>query len=385
MKRALTALASLLLLSTAASVASAAMDEGASFEGRKVHGGFEIAGYLNTAMGFQHFGRAASTELADDGSFAGPIGEAVPHITLPSMPAGGEDFTEFYVPDVEIDLIKTFGKRARLRADLRFGRLESGSLTMIPAIIHAYCAVTLSQKHALELVVGRFGMPPGFEPYDTYDNDTISWSIIWRGLVAPGSGTGVRLAWSPNDHIDLFLAATNGIIHDWTLKGNNLPTFTASMLLKWGPMARQSTFALTQFVGPETAGDRPITIGTDATLSWWASKRWQLGLEGIFQRDDNDSGPDVNYLGGLMNLHFEPVPSWYTVLKYAFVSQGAYGNFILNLTGSEQKIHEISLGAGHYLTDSAKLKLEARLDVIDPAAAPWQWVAGAALGLSYAF
>lgn len=385
MKRALPALAALLLVAGAAATASAAMDEGSRFEGKRVRGGFEIAGYINTAVGFQHFGRATTTEIADDGSYAGPIGEAIPHFNALYMPAGGQAFTEFYVPDVELDIIKTFGDRARLRADLRFGRQESGSLTAFPAIVHAYGAVTLSKKHGLELVIGRFGLPPGFEPYDTFDNDTISWSMIWRGLIAPGSGTGVRLAWSPSDHIDLFVAAANGFVHDWTSKDNILPTFIGSMLLKWGPMARQSTFALSPFVGPEQGENRPLTIGTDATLSWWISKRWQLGLEGIFQRDDNDAGPAVNYVGTLLNLHFEPVPSWYTVIKYTFSWQGAPGTLALNLTGAEQKIHEMSLGAGHYLTDNVKLKLEARMDVIDPVAAAWQWVAGAAMGISCAF
>jgi hypothetical protein len=353
---------------------------------QRVRGGFELSGYLNTVMGFQHFSDESITERADDGSYGGPIGEWIPDTRSPFPPAPGTNRLTFAVPNLELDIVKHFGERARLRADLFFGRPASGSDIANTAISHAYGAVTLSKEHGIELLIGRFGLPPGFEPYEAYWNDTISWSIIWRALIAPGAGTGVRLSYAPWEHLDLFFAATNGLVHDWTSKLNDLPTFTLSALFKWGDKAKESTFALTPFVGPESGGNTPITVGADATLSWWMTKQWQLGLEAIYQRDDAAAGGvDTSYWGGLVNLHWEPTPAWYGVLKYAMTWQGAPGNGVLNLTGAEQVVHEMSLGMGHFLADGMKLKLEARFDIVDPPGAAAQWVGGGALALSCAY
>jgi len=351
------------------------------------NGGFELSGYLNTAVGYQHFSHDPVTERADDGSFGGPIGEWLPDVTNGTIPTPGHQYFQFFVPDVEIDIVKHFGDRARLRADLFFGRAASGSENIDLAMSHAYAAVTLSKKHRLELVLGRFGLPPGFEPYQAYFNDTVSWSIIWRGLVAPGAGTGIKLDWKATDHVELIVAATNGLVHDRIVKNNHLSTFISSLVLTWGKPSKQSSFALTPFVGPESGGNRPLTVGSDATLTWWVNDHWQLGLEAIYQRDDevDGLGVDTSYIGGLVNIHWEPVPQWYGVLKYANTWQNAPGNGVLNLTGAEQFIHEMSVGMGYYIADGMKFKLEGRFDIIAPKHAATQWVAGAAMGFSCAY
>ncbi len=349
------------------------------------NGGFEITGFVNTAYGFQHYSDDPITEFAIDGSTGGPIGEWVNVGPIGGPQLQDSTISQFFVPDVEVDIIKSFGNRARLRADLRFGRPNSGSQIAGIGVTHAYAGVILSHKHGIELLIGRFGMPPGFEPYDNYDNDTVSWSILWRGLLTPGSITGVRLTYSPSEHTELFFAAGNGFINDDTTKGNQLPSFLASALFKWGPLARQSTLVLSPFAGPESGGNRPVTIGGDATLSWWINNTWQLGLEAVGLRGGNSNGPSTSYLGTLFNLHYEPAPSIYGVFKYSFAWQTGPGTANLNLTGAEQRIHEISVGMGHYLGDGLKLKTELRLDLIDPTYSAMQWVGGAAMELCYAF
>ncbi|MFA5811215.1 MAG: outer membrane beta-barrel protein [bacterium] len=356
---------------------------------RSRNAGFELSGYINTAMGFQHFSNDPVTEVAYDGSSGGSMGEWLPITSFGGSITPGEDFFEIAVPNVELDIVKHFGDRARLRADLQVGRPNSGSQVGTNTLSHAYAAVTLSKKYGLELVVGRFGLPPGFEPYEAYYNDTVSWSIIWRGLIAPGSGTGVMLTWSASDYIDVMVAAVNGLINDSLLKDNNLKTFIGSMLVTWGDEAQPSTFALSPFGGPESGGNRPMTIGADGTLTWWINKRWQLGLEATYQRDNaiagNPASKDTSYLAGLINIHWEPDPAWYAVARYTTSWQNGPGNVALNLTGAEQMIHEITLGMGHFISDGVKFKLEGRFDIVSPKSSARQWIAGGAMGLSCAY
>ncbi len=351
--------------------------------------GFEIFGYLNTAVGFQHFSNDPITDVADGGSFGGSLGEWLPNVANGTIPTPGEDFFEIAVPSLELDIVKHFGSRARFRSDIFFGRAASGSQYFGVSLSHAYAAVTLSNKYGLELVVGRFGLPPGFEPYELYFNDTVSWSIVWRSLIAPGAGTGAMLSWAATDYIDVLFAVTNGLVHDWTSKGNTLPVFMTTMLVTWGDEEKPSTFALSPFVGPESGGNRPLTFGADATLSWWINKRWQLGLEGTFQRDNavvgNPLARNTSYYAGLLNVHWEPNPAWYIVGRYTTSWQTAPGNGVLNLTGAEQKIHEFTLGMGHFIAEGVKLKLEGRFDVVSPKTSSRQWIGSGALGLSCAY
>lgn len=351
-----------------------------------VMGGFELSGYLNTGAGFQHFSNDPITERVNDGSFAGPIGEWLPEAIGGTVPAPGSDHLQFYIPNFELDITKHFGQRARLRADISFGRPASGSMVNGINIIHAYVALRPIPRSTLEFIVGRFGLQCGFEPYEVYFNDTISWSVIWRGLIAPGSVTGAQVSWMPSDHVQLYLAMGNGAVNDSTAKGNTLPVFASSVKVMWGNEAQQSVFVLTPFLGPETVGNRPLTFGTDATLTWWVTKRWQLGLEAVAQRENATAGgTNTSWYGGLVNLHFEPTPDWYTVLKYCTSWQSSSGAGTLNITGAKQWIHEMSAGFGYYLADNVVWKVEARGDIVDPAIGPGQWVTGVATAIDVAF
>lgn len=345
-----------------------------------------MTGYLNAAVGFQHFSNDPVTEVALDGSYGGPMGSWLPNVVTGVPPSPGEDFYQAFVPMVELDFIKKINNRARLRADVQFGQANSGSGFQGINLEHAYAAVLLSEKYEVELVLGRFSMPSGFEPYDNYDNDTISWSILWRSTLPPAVSTGAQLSANFTDNFTLYLFAVNGFIVDSIAKDTTLPCFGATFEIKWGDEAKKSSVVITPFIGPESRGNRPLSFGGDVTVTWWLNEKWQLGLEGILQRDNNaGGGTNTTTFGGLFNLHWEPAPVWYFVIKYCYANQMAGGNGILSLTGAKQQIHEMSLGLGYYIADSVKLKIEGRGDLIFPAVSASQWIAGAALGLFWAF
>jgi hypothetical protein len=347
--------------------------------------GLVLHGFVNAGLGWQHFSHDPVTEKAIDGSFAGPLGELIPDVQNNTIPTPGQDNFQFMVQLIELDIKKRFGDRAKLRADLQFGRVASGSSLAGFYLEHAYLEVLLSKKYNVQLAIGRMGTMAGFEPYDDYYNDTISWSIIWRGLIAGGVVTGLRLSADFSDHFSFYFSLVNGFIRDEIPKVFKAPTVVTSFVINWGEQDKQSSFILTPFFGAESDSARHFTMGCDATLTWWFDEDWQLGLEGVYQRDNGNGGPNTDYLAGLMNLHWDVTERWYGVLKYVYANQFDLGNGVINLTGTKQQIHEMSLGGGYYIADSAKLKLEGRMDVVNPDAGSRQLVYGVATALAYAF
>lgn len=371
------------------SVASAADDADAvRSEPWAIAGGFEMAGYMSTGAGWQRFNRADTTEFAADGSYAGVLGSVIPNIYTAVAPVEGQDNLMFFLEAAELDIAKSFGERASLTAHLIFGRAASGSWTGIDGfdLEQGYATVVLSKAHNVALQVGRFGTPMGFESYEPYNNDMISWCILTRAYTYISFSTGAALSADVTDHLWIFLAVSNGLINDTTSRLNTVPCGYLTFKYHWGDEEHESSLAVTSFGGPDSDSNRHLSYGADVTLNAWLTDRFQLGLQADVRRDNAVSG-GVNtlYAGTLLNLHYDFTEQLYGALKYCFLRQFAAGNGVLNLTGQEQDIHEFSIGGGYALADGVKFKAEARFDLIDPAGAADQWVPGLAIGLVNAF
>ncbi len=354
----------------------------------KVKGGFELSGFVNAAYGWQKFSNDTITEIANDGSYAGPIGEWLPATSGGPPPSPGQEIGQFFIPRVELDIRKNFGDRARLVGDLQFGRATSGSSLPIPGInvVHAYGAVTLYKPKNVQLWIGRVGLQAGFEPYEDYFNDTVSYSVIWRGLIAPGNATGIQVTGDLNENLHYYFIVSNGTVNDSTFRLAQIPSFMSTWIVNWGPDAKQSGVVITPFAGPESDTNRHWSIGLDAYTYWWIVPEFQLGLEGTFQRDGATAGGPITYYGAaLLNLHWEFAKNWYVVGKFAYGGQYNAGNGVLNLLGQQQNVFENTLCFGHRLTDTAKIKFEGRLDIVDPKGAAAQYVGGFAMSMNYAF
>ena len=358
----------------------------ASAAAESIRGDFEMSGFVNVATGWQHFSNDPVTEVAQDGSYAGPLGELIPNVQTGTAPSPGQDNLDFIIQLVELDIKKSFGDRAALRADLQFGRGASGSSIGGFALEHAFGEVRLSEKYNVQLKVGRFGHQAGLEPYEAYYNDTISWSILWRGSIALGVSTGVGLSADFSDHFSLYVSATNGLVRDQVMTFAHIPSLIASGVISWGPSAKESTLVLSAFGGFEANNNDDPFVGYDAFIQWWFTDNWQLGLESTFQHHwATATGPTTNYIAGLLNLHWDITHRLYGILKYVFCWQTNAGNNFLNLTGAEQRLHEMSIGGAYYVADSAKVKFEWRTDIVDPRVGNTQYVYGAAVGMAYAF
>jgi hypothetical protein len=364
--------------------------------------GLEMAGSVVAGMGYQHQNNALATEMTSDGdigSVAGPMGRYL------AAEGPKQDNFNFFVDSVELDLMKSFGENIRLRADLDFGRVNSGfnSINATGFVLEqAYATANIPLGNGVELLIGRFNVPIGFESVDVTDNDTISQSILIRSGIRPTNSTGAKLYYAFSDLVDFHFYLVNRLTRDsYRLKINDFPSAGFRLGFNWGEQGTESTFGLSGFLGWEHdfSTKRNLTYGGDLDLSWWATESFNLGLEGIGRRDNAVVAGAANMwtFGGLANLKYLFSDVWDGTIKYALAYQNNPGNgqwdFIgtpIPLAGAagvaKQTVHEISLAGNYMIADGAKLKLEGRFDIISPSGAlSTQYVYGGALAFAYDF
>jgi hypothetical protein len=374
----------------------------AQAEEKYVAGGFEASGNIVVGGGWTHntskFAWTYATTDGDYGYGPGVLGKYMNPFQSPKS-----DQFSFFVDQVELDLMKSFGENIRLRADLNFGRTASSGFVQ-PAFVleQAYATANIPIGNGLEFLLGRFNTPIGFESVDVIDNDTISKSVLVTGL-RPANTTGLKLYYSFSDLVDLHFYIVNTLTQDSDVKINAIPSFGLRLGFNWGEKGNQSTFGFSPFFGPETRGsNKHFTLGGDFDLNWWITEAFALGAEGLFRRDANAVNvvgyvPDANntYIGGLLNLHYAFSDVWDGTLKYVFAKQyhGSNGGAVLpgdttwmNLTGGQQALHQIALAGGYQVADGAKMKMEGRFDIVNPAGASNTYYNyGLALAFAYNF
>jgi len=367
-----------------------------------VGGGFEASGHIVAGMGYQHFNNKTQTEVANNGdvtTYAGPMGKY-----LGNAPTNRQDAFSFFVDEVELDLVKSFGENVRFRADLDFGRANSsGRGTNAFSLEQAYATANIPIGNGVEFLLGRFNTPIGFESADVADNDLISQTILVRGM-RPVNTTGAKIYYAFNDLVDLHFYVVNSLYRDSMVKWNDVPSMGARLGFNWGEEGTESTVGISAFFGPESrVSNKHFTYGVDVDANWWATESFALGLEALFVRSDSvtntksvTAGSNLEALGGLVNLHYLFSDVWDGTLRYSLARQydratgtdvtGTTPLFNSNFTGAEQWVHEIALGGGYAIADGAKFKLEGRMDIVNPeGASNTEYVYGAVAGFVYDF
>lgn len=363
----------------------------ASAQEKYVAGGFEMAGHVMAGGGYQHNNNKAQTYFTTDGDigyFAGPMGKY-----LGQLPAASTDHLSFFVDEVELDIMKSFGENVRLRADLDFARAASGgAFTMAPFVLEqAYATANIPVGNGIEFLLGRFNTPIGFEAVDVIDNDTISKSVIATGLRSTNT-TGMKIYYAFSDLVDLHFYVVNTLTQDSDVKINDVPSFGLRLGFNWGEEGSESTFGISGQFGPETrASNKHFTYLGDLDLSWWITEAFNLGIEGIFRRDNAFGGSNTEYMGGLLNLKYVFSDVWDGTLRFVFAKQFdpsnlAVATFWTNLTGAEQSIYQINLAINYAIADGAKLRVEPRFDIVNPTGGGnTEYVFGGALAFGYEF
>lgn len=349
-------------------------------------GGLEFSGNVDIVTGWQH----------DDGASYSP----------PGFPAGGQlldfrgantpnrDTFNFYIDQIELDLNKTFGDRIRIRADLDFGRVLSGSsrVTESPPVFpnvgnpfpnnfnleQGYITVGIPGNG--ELLFGRFNAPVGYYLVDRADNVTISFSNIYN-YVTPTNVTGMKAYWAFGDHFDWNVYVVNqlydclfttGCLSGPSVKGvsgdSAVPSWGTRFGYNWGEEGKKSTIGLSYLGGPEQPGHNAhLTNIIDLDFAWRATEKFLVAGEAIYYQQNlspqqrtvlGANAPNNKFWGGLLVLDYQLSDPWDLFFSYGYVHdfQGA-------LTGIDQQIHNFVLGAGFNITDDAKMKVEYRLDL----------------------
>jgi len=377
---------------------------------RYVGGGFEMSGHVVTGLGYQHNNNKTGTEVANDGdrtTYPGPIGAYLGKLGPLGTPEGGNDNVSFFVDQIELDIMKSFGENVRLRADLDFGRINSSGIGSQAFVLEqAYATANIPVGNGIEFLLGRFNTPMGFESVDVAANDLISKSIITRAL-RPVNNTGMKIYYAFSDLVDFHFYVVNTLMQDTINRGNTLPAFGMRLGFNWGEEGTESTFGISGFMGPDNIDtNKNLSFGGDVDLNWWITESFALGLEGLFRRDNSvtrgktvAAGQNTMYMGGLLNLHYVFSDVWDGTLRYTFAKQfqggttaAAAAGSIYNLTGAQQSIHEITLGGAYAIADGAKFKLEGRFDIVKPSQAiravagfGTEYVYGAVAGFVYDF
>ena len=358
-----------------------------------VAGGFEASGHVMAGMGYQHQNNKPATEATFDDqyfSFAGPIGRYV------NSAGPKEDHLEFFVDELELDLMKSFGENIRLRADIDFGRFNSGSNLYVGGgaidLEQAYATANIPLGNGIEFMLGRFNVPIGFESVDASENDTISKSILIRSGIRPTNTTGLKFYYAFSDLVDLHFYLANRLTRDnMRAKINDIPSLGFRLGFNWGEQGNESTFGISAFFGPEHDVDskKHFTMGTDLDLNWWVTESFALGLEGIFRKDNAVNAVAANMMtfGGLLNAKYLFSDVWDGTLKFAMANQNKANNGQWDFIGGgvKQSVYEVSLAGNYAIADGAKLKLEGRGDILKPSGGGTQYVYGGALAFAYDF
>jgi len=328
---------------------------------RWVRGGFEMEGFLSAGFGWQSFSNQPVTNNQGS-SFGGPMGSMIPNAQTGTAPNPGEDFVQGFLQRFELDFIKRINDRARVRADIYYGRANSGSTVGALTLEHAFASVRLGQSHNWEVAIGRIGLLTGFESYEYFYNDTISESILSNAGLYPGPITGVMLSGELADNVTLYITANNTVNGDTTVRRSWVPGGIAILEVDWGPEELGNYFALTAWAGPTTTSNRHLCFGGNVDIGWYFTRRWQLGFEALYDGFRGGGGPRVNYAAALLRIHFDVNKWWTPYAKYAYSNQFEEGAGDFNLTGAKQQIHQTSLGFVYHLADGFKIKLEGRID-----------------------
>ena len=358
-----------------------------------VAGGFEASGHVMAGMGYQHQNSKPATEATFDDqyfSFAGPIGRYV------NSMGPSEDHFEFFVDELELDLMKSFGENIRLRADIDFGRFNSGSNLYVGGgaidLEQAYATANIPLGNGIEFMIGRFNVPIGFESVDASENDTISKSILIRSGIRPTNTTGAKFYYAFSDLVDFHFYLANRLTRDnMRAKINEIPSVGFRLGFNWGEQGNESTFGVSSFFGAEHdgSGNKHFTMGADLDLNWWVTEAFALGLEGIFRKDNAVTAASANMMtfGGLLNAKYLFSDVWDGTLKFAMANQNKANNGQWDFIGGgvKQSVYEVSLAGNYAIADGAKLKLEGRMDMLKPSGGGTEYVYGGALAFAYDF
>ena len=130
-----------------------------------------------------------------------------------------DSVSSFGIDQVEIDFEKKLGDKLSLRADIEYVKGATGSFDNI--VEQGYLTYALDVANGVDITVGKFNAPIGFELLDPPDMYQFSHALVFdHGL--PTNLVGVMGGYKINDQVDVALYVVNG--WDNNAENNNSKT-----------------------------------------------------------------------------------------------------------------------------------------------------------------
>ncbi len=213
----------------------------------------------------------------------------------------GDRENSFGLDQVEVDISRSLGERAKVRADIEL--MADGNGHFGTDLEQGYLTFDLGRSATWQVTFGKFNAPIGFELLDAPDMYQYSHALVFvYGL--PTNLTGLMLSAKPNSWFDTKLYIVNG--WDATPDNNNGKTIGTRLGVTLSP---SFAWGLSAITGPEVAGS---TTGPRTVIDWDAAytptEQWTIGgeLQLGTEQDALGDGRDGRWQGGLVTAHWRP-------------------------------------------------------------------------------
>jgi hypothetical protein len=251
--------------------------------------------------------------------------------------------------------------RLGFRADINFGpttelvhAYEPGGAEIFRSFEQAYLSYLAPVGKGLQVDAGKFVTQHGAEVIESKDNWNYSRSLLFA-LAIPYYHVGLRATYPVSDKLTVAGFFVNG----WNnaVENNGGKTFGVQALLK--PHSRL-TLVQNLMAGPEQVDDSSSTRWlSDTILTFNATSTLSLMLN-YDHGTDTVAGTDVTWKGIAAYLRLQATPSWAISPRVEWLDDT--DGF---MTGTSQKVKEVTLTSEHKIDGGLLARLEYRRDFSD--------------------
>jgi hypothetical protein len=270
--------------------------------------------------------------------------------------------------EVAFEKKPTSDSRAGFRVDLDYGptaatvhSLEpvAGASSVFQNLQQAYISYLAPAGTGLQIDLGKFVTPAGYEVIETKDNANYSRSLLFA-LAIPYYHMGGRVTYSPNDKVTLAGYLVNG----WNDSVDNNSGKTGILALTLKPTS-VFTFVENYIGGPELTGtNKGMRNLSDTVVTYTASKRVTVAANADYGKQGAAAGvSSQTWLGvaGYAKIQANDMVAISPRVEYLDDKDGF-------MTGTAQKLKEATITLESKTTEGFTMRAEYRHDMSDVAA-----------------
>jgi Putative beta-barrel porin-2, OmpL-like. bbp2 len=257
--------------------------------------------------------------------------------------------------EVALEKKPTAESRGGFRVDLDYGSaaamvagFEPGGTTLYQNIQQAYVSyLAPAGKGSVQLDIGKFVTPAGFEVIEAKDNWNYSRGLLFA-LAIPYYHMGMRAAYSPNDKFSV----TGFLFNGWNNVVDNNTGKSVGVSLTAKPTGA-FTIIENYIGGPETTGDNtPWRHLSDTVLTYTVSKAASVAFNYDWAKDG-----DAQWQGAALYLKYQ-ANDWFAVTpRYElFKDRDGFA------TGAAQNVQDFTLTTEFKHKDGVIMRIEYRGD-----------------------